>query len=87
MLFVPLILVVSCLCAGCYAGIAGFLSNRFGANMVIVTLMQNYVAQLFCSYLVNNVFVDDQASPGPPPCRSRPVLASSWKGIISPLPF
>ena len=60
MLFVPLILVVSCLCAGCYAGIAGFLSNRFGANMVIVTLMQNYVAQLFCSYLVNNVFVDDQ---------------------------
>ena len=24
MLFVPLILVVSCLCAGCYAGIAGF---------------------------------------------------------------
>ena len=59
-IFVPLILVVSCLAAGLYAGIAGFLSNRFGANMVIVTLMLNYVAQLFCSYLVNNPRVDDQ---------------------------
>lgn len=59
-IFVPLILVISCLAAGSYAGIAGFLSNRFGANLVIVTLMQNYVAQLFCSYLVNNPFVDEQ---------------------------
>lgn len=60
MIFVPLILVISCLAAGLYAGVAGFLSNRFGANMVIVTLMLNYVAQLFCSYLVNNPLVDDQ---------------------------
>ncbi len=59
-IFVPLILVVSCLAAGLYAGVAGVLSNRFGANMVIVTLMLNYVAQLFCSYLVNNPLVDDQ---------------------------
>lgn len=59
-LFVPLILLASCLAAGLYAGIAGVLSNRFGANMVIVTLMLNYVAQLFCSYLVNNPLVDEQ---------------------------
>ena len=59
-IFVPLILIISCLAAGLYAGLAGFLSNRFGANMVIVTLMLNYVSQLFCSYLVNNPFVDDQ---------------------------
>lgn len=59
-IFVPVILMVSCLAAGLYGGIAGFLSNRFGANMVIVTLMQNYVAQLFCSYLVNNPLVDEQ---------------------------
>lgn len=60
MIFVPMILIISCLAAGMYAGFAGYLSNRFGANMVIVTLMLNYVAQLFCSYLVNNPLVDDQ---------------------------
>ncbi len=58
--FIPLILIASCLAAGLFAALAGFLNNRFGANMVIVTLMCNYVAQLFCSYLVNNPLVDEQ---------------------------
>ena len=52
--------MVAALIGGYLPPLPRFLSNRFGANMVIVTLMQNYVAQLFCSYLVNNVFVDDQ---------------------------
>ncbi len=59
-IFLPMILIASCLAAGLFAALAGFLSNRFGANMVIVTLMLNYVAQLFCSYLVNNPLVDEQ---------------------------
>ncbi len=48
----PLTLVVSFAAAGLYGALAGFLKIRFGANEVIVTIMLNYLAQNFCSYLV-----------------------------------
>ncbi len=59
-LFVPLILLISALAAGLYGALAACLHIRFGANLVILTLMCNYVAQLFCGYLTNGPLVDDQ---------------------------
>lgn len=48
----PLTILVSFAAAGLYGALAGFLKVRFGSNEVIVTIMLNYLAQNFCSYLV-----------------------------------
>ncbi len=48
----PLSLLAAFAVAGAYGALAGFLKVRFGANEVIVTIMMNYLAQNFCSYLV-----------------------------------
>lgn len=39
-----------------WGGIAGLLKSKFGINEVIVTIMTNYIAILFTSYLVNGPF-------------------------------
>lgn len=51
-LYVPLVLLAAFAAAGIYGGIAGFLDVKFGSNIVIVTIMLNYIAQDFCGYLV-----------------------------------
>lgn len=56
----PLVLLCATVAGGLYAGLAGFLKVKFGANLVIVTIMMNYVAQLFCGYLVSYPFRDPQ---------------------------
>lgn len=40
------------LAAGLWAGFAGLLEARFGVSLLIVTLLQNYIAVLFAGYLV-----------------------------------
>ena len=40
--------------------IAAYLHVKFSANLVILTLMMNYVSQLFCSYLVSYPLKDEQ---------------------------
>ena len=52
----PLVLVLSCIVAmvtgALWAGLAGWLKNKFNANEVITTLMLNYVATYFLMYVV-----------------------------------
>lgn len=52
-LHLPLTLLCAFIIAGLYGALAGFLKVRFGSNEVIVTIMLNYIATLFCSYLVS----------------------------------
>lgn len=60
--YVPLVLLSAFAVAGLYGGIAGFLDVKFGSNVVIVTIMLNYIAKNFCSYLVASPLgVDDSA--------------------------
>ena len=44
---IPLSLVCAIASGALWAGIAGWLNNRFNANEVITTLMLNYIAALF----------------------------------------
>lgn len=41
-----------------WAGLAGWLKNRFNANEVITTLMLNYIASYFLLYLINGPMQD-----------------------------
>lgn len=56
----PLTLAAAALAGGLWAGLAAFLKVRYGANEVITTIMLNYVATLFCGYLVAYPFQDAQ---------------------------
>jgi len=50
---------IASLAAGAlYAGLAGYLRNRFGANEVITTMMLNSIASYFLMYLVNGPMQD-----------------------------
>ncbi len=55
----PLVLISSCLAAGLYSALAGYLKVKYGANEVIVTIMLNYIANLTCSYLVSYPLRDE----------------------------
>lgn len=57
---IPFIILCGCVASGLYAMIAAYLHVKFSANLVILTLMMNYVSQLFCSYLVSYPLKDEQ---------------------------
>lgn len=61
-LYVPLVLLTAFAAAGLYGGIAGFLDVKFGSNIVIVTIMLNYISQNFCSYLVASPLRADEST-------------------------
>lgn len=54
----PLSLVCAVAAGALWAGIAGWLKNRFNANEVITTLMLTYIADLFLAYLLNGPMQD-----------------------------
>ena len=56
----PLVLAAAAVAGGLWAALAAFLKVKYGANEVIVTIMMNYVATLFCGYLVAYPFQDEQ---------------------------
>ncbi len=56
----PLVLLGSAVAGGLWAALAAFLKVKYGANEVIVCIMMNYVATLFCGYLVAYPFQDEQ---------------------------
>lgn len=51
-------LIASIAAGALYAGLAGYLRNRFGANEVITTMMLNSIASYFLMYLVNGPMQD-----------------------------
>lgn len=50
---IPLALIAAIIAGGLYASIVAFLKVKFGSNEVITTIMLNFIAMSFCSYLVN----------------------------------
>lgn len=57
-LLVTAAVVAGCLLAALWAGLAGFWQVRYGAPLVITTLLLNFVAALFASYLVSHPLRD-----------------------------
>lgn len=49
----PLCILVGVAAGALWAMIAGYLNLRFRANMVVITLMMNYVATLFTTYCIH----------------------------------
>jgi general nucleoside transport system permease protein len=73
-------LLAGAIAGGVWAGIAGFLKARFGANEVIATLMLNVVAVLFATYVVNGPLHFASANEG-----ETPLLApTAWLPTILP---
>lgn len=71
----PLTLLVSFVVAGLYGALAAFLRVRFGSNEVIVTIMLNYLAQKFCSYLVSYPLQDSLGVP-----QTKQIMATARLG-------
>jgi len=55
---IPLSLICAIAAGALWAGIAGWLKNKFNANEVITTLMLTYIADYFLMYLVNGPMQD-----------------------------
>ncbi|MCK5673049.1 MAG: ABC transporter permease [Spirochaetales bacterium] len=69
----PLTLLAGFLGGGVWGLIVGWLKIRFGANEIITTVMFNYIAIYFISYLVTGPMIEP---PGTYP-QSRPILESA----------
>ncbi len=61
-IYVPFVLLCAFSAAGLYGGLAGFLDVKFGSNIVIVTIMLNYISQNFCGYLVASPLRADEST-------------------------
>lgn len=55
---IPLSFICAIAAGALWAGIAGWLKNKFNANEVITTLMLTYIADYFLMYLVNGPMQD-----------------------------
>lgn len=73
-------LIAGAIAGGVWAGIAGFLKARFGANEVIATLMLNVVAVLFATYIVDGPLHFPTANEGETPLLAR----TAWLPTIVP---
>jgi len=74
---IPLILIAGFITGGIWGGIAGVLKKQFQANEIIVTLMLNYIAILFTSYMVSGPLRD--------PMGTEPYTARFSEGAILPI--
>jgi simple sugar transport system permease protein len=77
-ILLPAAILTGCLGGAVWGGIVGLLKAKRGVNEVIVTLMMNYIAILFTSYLVNGPF---KAKGMVPQTEAIPVGASLPKLI------
>lgn len=50
---IPAMAMAACMAGGLWGGIAGLLRTRLGANEVIVTIMMNFLAVIFATYLIS----------------------------------
>ncbi|MGI9861749.1 ABC transporter permease [Moorella naiadis] len=74
----PLAILAGFIGGGLLGLLSGWLKVRFGASEIITTVMLNYVAQYFVSYMVNGPLIEP---PGNFP-QSPPVAASAQLPII-----
>ncbi|MDF2473503.1 MAG: inner-rane translocator [Anaerocolumna sp.] len=50
---IPLVLIAGGLTGAAFGAIASLLKNQFGASEVVTTMMFNYIAMHFCTYLIS----------------------------------
>lgn len=62
-----------------WAWIPGMLKANWGVNEICVTILMNYVAMLFTSYLVNGPFSAKTGVPSTPPVAKNVILAAIMK--------
>lgn len=77
--FLPLVMLVSFLAGGVWAGLVGLVRVRLGGNEVLISLMTNYVAILLVQYLISG----PMRAPGGLPQSLRLPLAT-WLPFIIP---
>lgn len=74
---IPLIIIAGFITGGIWGGIAGILKKQFKTNEIIVTLMSNYIAILFTSFMVSGPWRD--------PMGTEPYTARFSDGTILPV--
>ena len=80
--FVALFVLLACgfIGGGAWGGIAGVMRAKFGANEIIATLMLNFVALFFASYMVSGPLRSTLASGN----ETAPLPQSEWLPILIP---
>lgn len=61
-ILIPFMIIAAGIAGGLYASIAAFLKSRYNMNEFITTLMLNFVAEYFITYLVTNPLKDPAAA-------------------------
>lgn len=61
LIHLPVILICALIGGAIFGYIPGILKAKWNANEVVTTLMLNYVAIIFTSYLINHIFKDPQS--------------------------
>lgn len=79
---VALVVLLACgfVGGGLWGGIAGVMRAKFGANEIIATLMLNFVALFFASYMVSGPLRSTLASGN----ETAPLPAQEWLPILIP---
>ncbi|MGM9611911.1 MAG: ABC transporter permease [Butyricicoccus sp.] len=79
-LHIVLVLLAGALAGAMYGSIAAALKNTFGASEVVTTMMLNYIAMHFCTYLISGPMKD----PAGDLAQSRAALASATLPVLLP---
>lgn len=79
-LAIVVLLLAGAIGGGMWGAIAGAMRARFGANEIIATLMLNFVALFFVSYLVSGPL----RSPAASGAETAPLPAGEWLPVILP---
>lgn len=77
-------LLVAMIAGGLYAGIAGFLKAKTGANEVIITIMLNSIAGLAIAYLLSLKYWQAAGSNNP---QTSEAAATAKLPMLLPMPF
>ena len=81
----PLVLLAGAVAGGLWAGIAGWLRARLGVNEILSTVMLNYIAAQFYTFLLRGPMIDPgelQMGSGTP--QSMRLPESAWLGRLVP---
>lgn len=80
LLIIPVALVFAMIVGGLWAGIAGYLKAKLGVSEVINTIMLNYIAIFFLSYMLDGPM---REPPGYYP-QSKMLMKEAWLSYIIP---
>lgn len=61
-LMIPILLIIGAVCGAVMGGIPALLDVKFGANVVVVSLMLNYILFYFTQYVMKNVIPNNSSS-------------------------